>query len=64
MQDTETRAAPATLSAEQVAWRLFEEARLAGWRSHGLEGLTPIQDGDRFRPQDVEAFIAAKLRAA
>ena len=57
------KSAPALLSPKDVAWRLFEEVRLQGWRTQGLDGLVPVSNGDRYRPQDVEAFITTRLRA-
>ena len=51
------------LTPKDVAWRLFEEVRLQGWRTRGLDGLVPTS-ADRYRPRDVEAFIATRIRTA
>ena len=52
------------LAPRDVAWRLFEEARLTGWRTAGRDGLVPVEaKASRYRPQDVEAYIATHLRA-
>ena len=57
---------PALLTPQQVAERLLEEATLTAWRSHGRDGLLPIENDHqhRFRPADVEAFITRRFQAA
>lgn len=54
------------LTPAEAAQRLLEAAALAAWRSNGHAGLTPVHEGEviRYRQQDVDAFIAARLLAA
>lgn len=65
MHATNHPSLPLLLTPKDVAWKLFEEARLVGWRTQGRDGIVPSSaDTTRYRPQDVEAFIAVRLRTA
>jgi len=63
---TEHKPAGLLLTPEEVAWKLFEEASLTGWRTNGRDGLSPVvtDPEPRFRPQDVDAFVRTHLQAA
>jgi hypothetical protein len=63
---TTDRRQPALLTPQAADLRLLEEATQENFRTGGLEGLWPVNVGNRkmFRPQGVESFIRANLQGA